>query len=343
MKVLRRREAGGNRQDTGSNRVEAGGWRVEAVGPKSLRPKPYDLNPKPYSLQPMAADRRFGKYGPMDSHEVRKPDVIGQSYLEQARKVREMLRSMKPDAVSQIIEFRKGLTAFEVLALAKTEGRLIVPNSVHDGILTKTKDEEYLKQNYPVWTGTLVIYEAPDKPFGEQLVFGDITFQVPEQFQGKVNCALVVEHPHFEIRRISNYRKRRSRPTNPSGFVVHSSSPRKIGDLSKGQTDLGKNSYELKAVDGIHLIEQFPRQDGWYMPHTETGIPQGAIVKKSSDSRSRYLWVLNDDSSYLGPVARGAVMGGGEYKRDVVPYGWNEPAFGVALMPLAAMSSNFDR
>ncbi len=32
-------------------------------------------------------------------------------------------------------------------------------------------------------------------------------------------------------------RERSSRPTNPSGFVVHSSSPRKIGDLPKGQTD----------------------------------------------------------------------------------------------------------
>ena len=241
---------------------------------------------------PTVADSSFGKYGPMDGHEVRKADVTGQSLAEQVKKTREMLREMTPEKALEIIEFHCDLNFFEALALAKQEGRLIVPNDVHDRILTKLtgrKDQKYLEENYPVWTGTLVIYEKPDTPFGEQVVFQGITFIFPEHFRGKRNCVLVVEHPDFDL------------------------------------VDLGHNHYELKVSDEkIHLIENFseakltltgniltgidPEKDyNYYNPHAEIKLPQGEPVAESKESRC--VWRI--DSAYLGPLVqcfRGSVV-----------------------------------
>ncbi len=283
------------------------------------------------------ANDKFSRYGPLDKHIVRQPDVTGQSYAEQARKAREMLRSMDPEKVKQVIEFHRDLNLFQALALAKREGRLIVPNDVHDRILTETKgkkDKKYFEENYPLWTGTLVIYEAPDEPFGKQVVFEGITFKVPKQFRGKVNCALVVEHPDFDL--VDRELVASSRPTNPSGFVVHFSSPRKIGDLPNGQTELGNNRYELKITDEkIHQVESFAKEEGWHL--TDHGIPIGAKVDRSMDGL-RYLW--RSDRAYLGPVARGFdyVVGG---RRQFVGAGYGPTGhYGVALVPLAAASKN---
>ena len=277
------------------------------------------VSPKPYGLQLMAAASRFGRYKPEPSQEVRKPDVQGQTFVEQVKRTREMLRSMKPEAVSQIIEFHKGLGFFEALALAKREGKLIVPNDIHDRILTETKDEIYLRQNYPVRTGTFIIREAPDKPFGKNVVCSwddnkvvySISFKVPKQFRGKVNCALVVEHPDFEL------------------------IDRELGDLPKGQTDLGNNRYEIRVSDeaNIHQIEQFPKIEGWHL--TDHGIPVGAKVGDSIDD-ARYL--LRSYKAYLGPVRRGyGDRRGGQY---VILDGGPFFGCGVGMVPLTVVSSD---
>ena len=239
----------------------------------------------------------FGKYKRETVHKVRTPGVTGQSLAERVKRAREMLRSMKPEVVSQIIEFHKDLNLFQALALAKQEGKLIVPNFVHDGILTETTDQRYLEQNYPVWTGTLIIYEEPDVPFGKKVLFQGLTFTVPEQFQGKANCALVIEYPYFEL-------------------------------------ILGNNRYEIRVPDeaNIRLIEDFPKKDGWYMPDDETKIPHGKEVGASSDSR--HLWRL-DVSSHLGLLVRvvGVVYDG---RRDVFLFGDPSVRFGMALVDVGS-------
>ena len=242
----------------------------------------------------------FKRFKPEVAQPVRQADVTAQSYVERARKAREMLRSMDPEKVKQVIEFHKKLNFFQALALAQREGRLIVPHDVHDRILTETTDEQYLIQNYPVWTGTLAIYEAPDTPFGEQVVFQGLTFIVPAQLQGKTNCALIVEHPDFEI------------------------------------VTLGGSRYELRVSDeSIHLLKNFPKKDGWYIPHSERKIPQDELVAESKDAR--YLWRLG--GSYLGPVVRVA----GVDDRQFVGVGYRSNGrFGVALMPLTAAPEKSD-
>ncbi len=285
------------------------------------------------------ASSRFGRYDPMDKHEARGLKVEG-TELERLRARREMLRSMTPEKASEVIEFHKGLNLFQALALAKREGKIIVPHFVHDRILTETKDpeersspdcsdrtmgilspratsllgdrerssrdlskgqtdrdrrsrdEEYLKQNYPVWTGTLVIYEAPDKSFGEQVVFSwkaisidySISFTIPEQFRGKINCALVVEHPDFEL------------------------------------VDLGNNRYELKVVDerSVHQIQSFAKEDGWHNYDEKSRVPIGAKVKHDVDHgidhTIRHLW--RSRNFYIGPVKRAIFSYGRHFQAE---------------------------
>ncbi len=253
----------------------------------------------------MRANYPFKRFNPEVAQPVRQPDVTGQAYHEQVKRTRQMLRSMTPEQVLEVIEFHRDLTFFEAFALAQKEGKLIIPNDVHDRILTETTDEQYLRQNYPVWIGTLVIYEVPDKKFGKNVVFSwkdnndieySISFEVPKQFRGKANCALVIEHPDFEL------------------------------------IELGNNRYELKVdVLSVYQIEQFPRRDGWYMYDAKTGIPHGRMVNESSDARR--LWRL-EDSSYLGPVACSVDVDGDVRWRYVRAGYRSSGRFGVALIGL---------
>ncbi|NYZ73657.1 hypothetical protein H0O00_00785 [Candidatus Micrarchaeota archaeon] len=200
----------------------------------------------------VAMANRFGKYGPMEEKAVRNVEVAGDelSYLRQRC---EMLRSMTPEQAFSVIESHKGLNVSEALELAKREKKLIVPNDVHDRILTETDSR------YVAWTGTAVIYEVPDKPFGEKVIFNwnvdnaqyTATFDVPQQFIGKTNCVLVVEYPDF-------------------GFV-----------------GLGDNRFQLKAAEGaVSLIEHFPKKSNeWYEYDERFRIPTGSPKKEANSTR----------------------------------------------------------
>ncbi len=329
------------RQEAVSSRQEAGGNRLEAVSPK-----PSTLNPKPYSLPPMAAASRFGRYGPMQPQAVRQPDVTGQSYQEQARKAREMLRSLAPEKELELIEFRQGLNLFEALLVAQRENLLIVPNNIHDRILNETINIELLKQPYKcrVWTGTLIIYGAPDKKLGKEVVFSydnngvqySVSFQIPKQFQEKTNCALVIEHPDFEIRRIS---KDLDVLEDTSRVRVRRTRDRGHGPRDFELISLGNNNYEIKPLGEIRLLENFPtKADCWYNPDPETKIPQGEPVKESKDAR--YLW--RSHKAYLGALGRGNGWYVDDGKRYIGADGdWSFDSV-VAFVPLVVAPEKSD-
>ncbi|MBS3068524.1 hypothetical protein J4450_07485 [Candidatus Micrarchaeota archaeon] len=246
----------------------------------------------------LRANDPFRRFQPEVAQQVRKLDITGQSYLERARKAREMLREMTAKHLLQVVEFRLVLNSFEVLALAKREDKLIAPIDICDKILTEIK--RYLPL-LPL-TGTLIIYKAPDKPFGDKVTFFrrkdnkkvrfSISFKVPKQFQGLANCALAIDHPDFEL------------------------------------IDLGNNKYEIKLVEGatIYLIENFPKKNGWYIPHPQTKIPQGKPVEESKEARrlsrsigayAYLLWRCSDGRGFdmslgvdaeFGPFFRGEVV-----------------------------------
>ncbi len=239
----------------------------------------------------------FRRYNPEPSHEVRQADITGME-IEQLRARREMLRSQDPELAKTVIEVAGIMNVFEALELAKREGKLIVPNYVHDRILTETRNTEFHKQlyRYAAWTGTLIIYEAPDKPFGEEVVFENnyghvkysISFIVPEQFRGKANCALVVEHPDFELVNL--------------GINRYPDPPKKVGSIYSQPNDqkiIVGCEYELK-VDGenVHQVENFAKEsDTWYDYDKRFRIP----INKPFKEHARKLWRCN---SYIGLLAR---------------------------------------
>jgi hypothetical protein len=129
-----------------------------------------------------------------------------------------------------------------------------------------------------VRTGTFLVYEAPEQPFGEQVRFGGIKFNVPKEFQGKVNCAFVLLCPDVQIDETGlltgkivkvienyptangwfNFDKETGIPTGKD--VVSSSDPEArynirapnayIGAVTRGFVDDGRLIYTGYSVDG---------------------------------------------------------------------------------------------
>ena len=244
------------------------------------------------------ARSRFGRYKKEDRVEARQPDVH-RNEIQRLRDLRDMLRRMKPEDVMNMITVYNGLNVFEALALANREGALIVPNSIHDRILTETNNPVFFKNSF-VWTGTLVIYEAPGRVFGETLIYAweqnnvqySISFNVPDKFRGRKDCALVVQHPDFDLL-----------PTGP-------------------------NSYRLNVTDVnmLHLIEKFPSTGGTYPYEEQFRIP---VQSTSSSNDQRWFWCVVG-SCYIGLVVRG---GDNVYVRRLVNAGdWASYERGVAVI-----------
>lgn len=145
-------------------------------------------------------------------------------------------------------------------------------HSTYDRILTETNNPVFLN-NFTVWTGTLLIYEAPGRAFGETLVYAwehtvqySISFNVPDEFRGQRNCALIVQHPDFDL------------------------------------VPAEGNSYKLIVTDVnmIHLIEKFPSTGGAYPYEEQFRIP---VQSTSSSNDQRWFWRVGG-SCYIGLVVR---------------------------------------
>ena len=252
------------------------------------------------SLPPgiVMARSRFGKYEPEERVSTRRADVSGDE-LQRLRDLRKMIRDMKPEDVMNMITFYPKLTVFEALALANREGALIVPNVIHDRILNETRNLDFFR-NYSVWTGTMIIYESPGKVFEETLVHVwnhndvqySISFNIPDKFRGNEGCALVVEHPDFDL--------------------VH----------------IGNNHYELKVADEnmIHLVDHFPSVSGeWWQCEELFGIPTGSSI---FDSDKRQLF--RTSNSHISLLVRdGADC---DLGRDVDAYDGPSDRLGVAVI-----------
>ncbi len=226
------------------------------------------------------ASKRFGRYKQED-HAIVRPAQLSGDGLEQLRRKRELLRSMTPEQALQVIEIHQGLNLFEALVLARKEGKILVPNYVIDRILTRTGVDDFKRimsrprGTISGWTGTAIIYEHPGKSFGECVAYKrndpDVQYSVyvtiPQRFRGKKGCALVVEHPDFDV----------------------------VG--------LGSNSYELKADErSFHLLERFPATRGLVHRYNRTyRIPVGPDTFEVGETRTRVLWRADN---YVGAVAR---------------------------------------
>jgi hypothetical protein len=204
--------------------------------------------------------------------------------------------------VETMVTQSNGVAQWDALIKAKEQGKIIIPNQVHDRMLVETEHykKDDIKAGYAARTGTMIIYESPDKAFGESIVFSwehdnvnySITFSIPEKFRGKTNCALVIEHPDFEL------------------------------------VSLGDNNYELKVADGksISLLVNFPKEGGGkgYEYDEKTRIPSGTSADELTQllgaappqERIRYLYRVA--GSYIGLLAR---------SYDVI--GWRQGVYAI--------------
>ena len=254
----------------------------------------------------------FKRFKPEVNQPVRQADITG-TELDRLRARRDLLRSLDPNKAKTLIEVIQPMSFFQAVALAKREGKLIVPNYVYDRILTETQDTF----RHLMWTGTLVICKAPGKKFGKKVIsrfenkheykgathiitkYGDddkqcsISFAVPEKFQGKANCALVVEHPDFEL------------------------------------LQLGNNKYGMVVPDErkVHLLEGIARS-GWHNYDERFRIPIGENVEDTKDTTVRYFWRIQN-KDYICILVRNTNYGG--HWQYISAGRWPSDDLGLAL------------
>ena len=267
------------------------------------------------------ANDPFRRFNPEPHQEVRPPIAKAKTLLEELRQRRDMLRSMDPEVAKTVIEVTGKMNFFQALVLAKRVGKLIVPNDVHDRILTETSDKDFLTQFYErtVFTGTLIIYEEPDTPFGEQIVYSwkyfddfSISFTVPEQFRGKTNCALVIDHPDFEVINLGNNR-----------YEI------KLVDEGGSGSDNRPEGGRSPCGSVIHLVENFPKEYlGRYKYNERFRIPIGenkSVKKENNRIRS----LCRSKVSYICLVARRYDTLGGRWNTNIFHKPWFD--LGVVL------------
>lgn len=152
----------------------------------------------------------------------------------------------------------------------------------------------YSREMYePMWTEP-IIFTLPDKAFGSIVKAGSITFNVPGEFQGLTNTALIL----------------------PSGsFAVD------------GKDDDMSISIRSRSNSKIILVPNFPATIGWYNTDPNTGIPQN-IRSSKVNSDARFLW-RNKNKPYVGPTARSEFLGD---MRSISADAALDKIFGVALL-----------
>jgi len=206
-------------------------------------------------------------------------------------KGKERIRGPK---LAILVKRAKGVPSVEGLARAG-EDRVIASNKRLDKALVGTDEWKSISDVFACWSGTMTGYEKPGKKLGKSVVYTDpetkqrYVFPVPEDYKGTKNAILAVEHPTYIL--------------IPDGkdLVV-----------------------DVKNIENVSLVENFPTSGGWYLTDEKHGIPIGNQVSSSNDD-ARHLWRID---SRVGPVARG--LGYGD-RRVVVLNDGPSLSLGVAV------------
>lgn len=174
-----------------------------------------------------------------------------------------------------LIKRSRGIGLEETMIITEMGSRVIASNKRISRMLENRGGSEFYKA-LPCRTGTLVVYTAPGKELGKQIVCTDpktnqkYIFHVPEEHQHKKDVALVVEHPDYFLQKDENE------------FVVF-----------------------VKNPENIHVIENFPSSNGCYLGDPEHDIPFGDEVSPDVPG-ARYLFRKMDD--VVSQVFRGLVF-----------------------------------
>lgn len=179
------------------------------------------------------------------------------------------LLSKKPEEKSKthnlkniqiLAAYKQRLNFISALKSANEQKFTIAPNTDLDLLLNDSKYSkifEKMKNGFPAVSGTLIIYAGINQPLPAEIIYENLIFQVPEKFQGKLNCALAINHG-FDVF------------GNPFIDAIENTN-------AAGRPD---GTYTIKCDENmLKLIENFPKFSGSYN-HVESdfGIPISAIV-----------------------------------------------------------------
>ncbi len=180
-----------------------------------------------------------------------------------------------------------GMTQEEAVAAANSQRKILVTNLWADDDLVNKDGLNQRNNTYGIWTGLMVAYEKPGVALKDSITYTDssskitYTFNVPPQFKGEKNCILCVAH----------------------GFLANGTPTFQHKQVSGGTL------IEVADPSLISLIKNYNKDDGWYLPEPQFGIPVGASSKDTNQA-ARYSYRINSDS-YIGLVARVDVVDGG--------------------------------
>ncbi len=190
----------------------------------------------------------------------------------------------KPITVCVLRKFNDRIPLLETPGAVKatnaeygTNFRLISHRALNH-LLTKTSNWKEVREVFPCVAGEGLAYEKSGTKLGNQIVFAEEgeprVIISTGKYKGEKGIALVVPELTAD-------------------------------DIQRDGKDIVIAVPEARLV----VVPDFPSEDGWHMPHAETGIPNGKEVGHSDEAR--YLW--RRDSSYVGLPVRNGNYGDRQY------------------------------
>lgn len=198
-----------------------------------------------------------------------------------------------------------GVNLVEAMRLVNESGKRMLSNKETDAILQDDGERKKYSDLFPCRTGTLLISIAAGQPFKEFVKFSGVVFDVPKQFQGLTDKALIIEHPDWGI--------------EEKEYSLNIPYEEKI---TRKITKIIASESKIEAID-------YPKEDGYYLTEESHGVPNGT-PSESSEAKARYL-IRRDGEDYIGPLVR-LDYRFGDYRRDILAYGGPDWTRGVGVV-----------
>lgn len=155
---------------------------------------------------------------------------------------------MSVKVLTQEKTIEKNVTGYKVLEYL-SQGRKILDNKSADAEL-QSGEWEKTRDSWPRWTSTIVVNEAPGVKFGKTVKYQGIVFEVPKEYQGLKDTALILDNSTIKME---------------------------------------EQNGEKLITAKVSKSQEYSAEEGWLIPDADTGIPT-KVKDSSSDPNARYLW-----------------------------------------------------
>ncbi len=146
-----------------------------------------------------------------------------------------------------------------------------------------------------VWTSTIVIHEAPGVPFGREVKYCGLIFEVPEQYQGMVNMALLLDSSTIHLTELER--------TEPEEQML----PMIIIDDEGFRVFRQEEDKRMRLDGDVSKVQTYPAVSGYYEIDEDTGIPIDMPISDDArifDDVQQPRFLERIDGTYIGLVIR---------------------------------------